>query len=146
MIAVDTNILVYAHRRDLPWHAPAQAALQVLCTGASAWAIAWPSVHEFYSVVTSRGKFERPSTVLQALNQLDAWLAAPSLHMIGETAQHWAALSDLIKAGKVQGGMVHDARIAAICLQHGVRELWTADRDFSRFPQLKCRNPLVEST
>jgi predicted nucleic acid-binding protein len=38
---------------------------------------------------------------------------------------------------------VHDARIAALCLQHGVRELWSADRDFNRFPALRTRNPLV---
>jgi predicted nucleic acid-binding protein len=44
----------------------------------------------------------------------------------------------------VTGPLVQDARIAALCLQHGVRELWTADRDFSRFPALGVRNPLVE--
>jgi hypothetical protein len=43
----------------------------------------------------------------------------------------------------VQGGAVHDARVAALCLRHGVRTLFTADRDFSRFPTLKVKNPLV---
>jgi predicted nucleic acid-binding protein len=38
---------------------------------------------------------------------------------------------------------VHDARIAALCVQHGVRELYSADRDFSRFPQIAVRNPLI---
>ena len=143
MIAVDTNILVYAHRRDLPWHAAASSAMQALCAGASAWSLTWPSVHEFFSVVTSRGKFERASSTDQALGQLEAWLAAPAVQVIGETTQHWHVLSELLRQGKVQGGMVHDARIAAICIEHGVREFWTADRDFSRFPRLKCVNPLI---
>jgi len=48
----------------------------------------------------------------------------------------------LLRSSSVRGPQVHDARIAAICLENGVRELWTADRDFSRFPELKTRNPL----
>lgn len=42
-----------------------------------------------------------------------------------------------------EGPRVHEARIAALCLLHGVGELWSADRDFSRFPELEVRNPLV---
>jgi predicted nucleic acid-binding protein len=49
----------------------------------------------------------------------------------------------LLSVGRVTGAKVHDARIAALCLSHGVSELWSADRDFSRFPDLKTRNPLV---
>jgi predicted nucleic acid-binding protein len=49
----------------------------------------------------------------------------------------------LLAAGQIVGGRTHDARIAAICIQHGVRELWSADRDFSRFPELTTANPLA---
>ena len=45
----------------------------------------------------------------------------------------------------ISGAAIHDARIAAICLDHGVDELWTCDRDFSRFPDLRTRNPLIPS-
>lgn len=62
---------------------------------------------------------------------------------IGESPLHLRTLRDLASRGAVRGGQVHDARIAAICLDHSVQELWTADRDFSRFPRLKTRNPLV---
>ena len=55
----------------------------------------------------------------------------------------WPALADLLADGKIVGPSVHDARIAALCLAHGVRELWTADRDFSRYPALRTINPLV---
>jgi len=66
----------------------------------------------------------------------------PNLRMLGEGVDHIDRLHRIATAGRVVGGTIHDARIAAICLAHGVTELWTADRDFSRFPQLKTRNPL----
>jgi predicted nucleic acid-binding protein len=70
-------------------------------------------------------------------------MQSPSMRMIGESPVHWAELKAILAAGKIRGPAVHDARIAAICLGHGVREFWTADRDFSRFPSLKTVNPLV---
>ena len=66
--------------------------------------------------------------------------------MIGEDASYWPRLRALVSAGKIAGPKVHDARIAAICLQNGVDELWTIDRDFSRFPSLRLRNPLKTKT
>lgn len=65
--------------------------------------------------------------------------------LLGETDGHWETLQRLVRAGRVTGPLVHDARVAAICLDHAVDELWAADRDFSRFPALRTRNPLVAS-
>ena len=64
--------------------------------------------------------------------------------MLGEGEGYWPVLRQLVAAGRIDGPRVHDARVAALCLVHGVCELWTADRDFSRVPPLKVRNPLVE--
>jgi predicted nucleic acid-binding protein len=75
---------------------------------------------------------------------VNAWLEPPSVVLLAEGAEHWARLAELVKAGKIAGPRVHDARIAALCLQHGVREYWSVDRDFQRFPELKVVNPLVE--
>lgn len=77
------------------------------------------------------------------MDQIDAWLQSPSLVLLAETESHWPALRALIGVGRIAGAKVHDARIAALCLQHGVRTLWSADRDFSRFPRLAVDNPLV---
>jgi toxin-antitoxin system PIN domain toxin len=143
MIAVDTNILVYAHRNDLPFFNAAARGMRELAQGRSLWAIPWPCIHEFYSTVTSPRRFQNPSTTAQALDQMSEWMSSPFVRLIGETASHMGHLQSMIVAGNVIGPMVHDARIAAICVQHGVREFWTVDRDFSRFPQLKCKNPLV---
>ena len=89
-------------------------------------------------------KIYRPPTLLSvALEAVDAWLEAPTLVLLGESNEHWPALRRLLAAGQIIGPRVHDARIAALCRQHGVRELWSADRDFNRFPELTVINPLV---
>ena len=143
MIAVDTNLLVYAHREDTPWHGAALKAIQSLADGISPWAIPWPCVHEFLAIVT-HPRIYRPATPPGiALAAVRAWMESSSLHMIGEGPDYFSRLEELVRAGKVVGPMIHDARIAAICLDHGIRTFWTADRDFSRFPALKTKNPLV---
>lgn len=142
MIAVDSNLLVYAHREDAPWHAAAIERVRDLAEGRAPWTIPWPCVHEFLAVVTHPRIYLPPTPLEGALDQIDAWLASPSLVLIGEDASHWPRLRALVSAGKAAGPRVHDARIAAICLRHGVDELWTIDRDFGRFPALKVRNPL----
>lgn len=143
MIAVDTNVLVYAHRVDAPLHAPAAAAVKRLAEGRAPWMIPWPCVHEFVAVATHPRIFSPPSTVEQAARQVDAWMLSPSLVLEGEGADHWARLRGLLIAGRVTGPMVHDARVAAICLAHRVEEFLSADRDFSRFAGLKVVNPVI---
>jgi uncharacterized protein len=142
VIAVDTNILVYAHRRDSPFHEAAAARMREIAEGTSPWAIPWPCLHEFFSIATHPRIYDPPSTTGQACAQIDAWLGSPSLVLIGEGGTHWATLRTLVTDGKVAGPLVHDARIAALCLAHGVSELRSLNRDFSRFPALKTRNPL----
>jgi predicted nucleic acid-binding protein len=85
-----------------------------------------------------------PSALKQALDQVDAWLEAPSLVLLTETPTHWSTLRSQLSSGRVTGPKVHDGRVAALCLSHGVSELWSADRDFSRFPDLTVRNPLLD--
>ena len=143
MIAVDTNILVYAHRADSPWHDAAAGAIRELAEGRSRWAIPWPCLHEFLAIVTHARIYDPPTPIDLALAQVDAWHGSPNLVLLAETGDYWPLLRATLVAGQVAGPLVHDARVAALCRHHGVRELWTADRDFSRFPGLKVRNPLV---
>ena len=142
MIAVDTNILVYAHRRDSPFHDAAAGRVREIAEGAQPWAIPWPCLHEFFSIATHPRVYDPPSTTGQACDQIAAWLESPALVLIGEGSTHWATLRKHVTDGKVTGPLVHDAWIAALCLAHGVTELRTINRDFSRFPALKTRNPL----
>jgi toxin-antitoxin system PIN domain toxin len=143
MIAVDTNILVYAHREDSEWHEAARARVAELAEGRVPWAIPWPCVHEFLAIVTHPQIYAPPTPLASAVDQVEAWLEAPTLVLLSESGDYWHELRATIEAGRVVGPQVHDARIAALCLQHGVRELWSADRDFGRFPVLKTTNPLV---
>lgn len=143
MIAVDTNILVHAHRRDSEWHEPAREAVQALAEGAGAWSIPWPCLYEFYAIVTHPKIYSPPSKPAEAIDQIEAWLDSPSLVLLAESDRYRSGLLSLLRTSQPRGPKVHDARIAALCLQAGVRELLSADRDFSRFPGLATRNPLL---
>ncbi|MBI5781169.1 MAG: PIN domain-containing protein [Rhodocyclales bacterium] len=144
MIAVDTSILVHAHRSDSSLNEVAFRAVNALASGRETWAIAWPCIHEFLAVVTNPRTFRPPTTLGAALEQVEVWLASPSLVLLEETDEHWPVLADILRDARVTGGLVHDARIVALCRQHGVRELWTTDRDFTRFPGLATFNPLAD--
>ncbi|MBL9038616.1 MAG: PIN domain-containing protein [Archangium sp.] len=143
MIAVDTNLLVYAHRTESPFHAEAKERVESLRSGRAMWAIPWPVVHEFLGVVTNPRIFRTPTPRSVAVATVDALTAGGTLQLLAESEGYWAKLTSLIAAARVEGARIHDARVAALCLHHGVSELWTADRDFSLFPALKTRNPLV---
>jgi uncharacterized protein len=142
VIAVDTNILVYAHRKDSEWNDLAYAKLAELAAGPASWAIPWPCVHEFYSVVTHPRIFSPPSNLEQALDQIAAWMESPHLVLLSEEGEYLPCLQTLVSKAKLRGPAVHDASIAALCRLHGIQELWTADRDFSRMG-LNVRNPLL---
>lgn len=143
MIAVDSNLLVYSHREDSPWHDPAYTCIAELAEGQALWAIPWPCIHEFLAIVTHPRIYDPPTPLEKAISQVDAWMESPSLLLLSESEDYWQQLQSLLQSGKVCGPQVHDARIAALCSYHGVAELWTADRDFGRFPKLKVRNPLA---
>lgn len=143
MIAVDTNVLVYAHREDSPWHGAARKKVAELAEGRSPWAIPWPCIHEFLAIVTHPHIYSPPTPLGSAIDQVEAWMESPSLVLLSETEGYWGELRSTLKQGRINGAQVHDARVAAICRDHGVRELWSADRDFGRFPSLAVRNPLV---
>lgn len=142
MIALDTNVLVYAHREDSPHHERASKALHGLVASGSPFAVPWPVVHEFVAVVTHPRIYDPPSSTTAALDAMSAVAALPQARLLSETANHLTLLTRLMAPGVV-GPKVHDARIVAICLGHGVRELWSADRDFGWFPELNVVNPLL---
>jgi len=143
VIALDTNILVYAHREDSPFHDAALRHVAELAEGPAVWAIPWPCLHEFIAIVTHPRIYTPPTPLARALDQVNAWLESPTLTLLTESAAHWPTLRDLLADGHITGAQVHDARVAALCRQHGVRELWSADRDFSRFAGLAVVNPMV---
>jgi toxin-antitoxin system PIN domain toxin len=144
VIAVDTNLLVYSHFADSAFHEPARDFVDGLRHGSAPWAIPWPCVHEFLGIVTHPKIYKPASAPDRAFAAVEAWLAGGNVHLLAESPGYFEKLGDLVLAAKLSGPRIHDARIAALCLHHGVSELWSADRDFSAFPRLKVRNPLVK--
>ncbi len=144
MIAIDTNVLVYAHRREPPEHARAAELLRTLAEGSDPWAVPWPCIYEFFSVVTNvRIWKSAASTPDQAWTQLEAWFAAPTVRLLAETDDVQVHLARLARRPRVRGPIIHDARIVAICIAHGVERLLTRDRDFSLFPELVTLDPFA---
>lgn len=141
MIAVDTNILVSAHRHPAVDHEIARDVLERLVSQPGAWGLPWPVAHEFVCVATTLPGWG--VSLDDALHAIGRLLQAPGCVPLGEGRTHWHRVSDLARKGRTPGARFYDARIAAICLDHGVRELWSADRDFGRFPELRVVNPLV---
>ena len=143
MIAVDTNLLVYAHRREARNHEQAASLMRTLAEGDDLWAIPWPCCYEFLSVVTNPRIWKEDATAPeQAWRQLAVWAVSPSNRLIGETDDFLSILGRFVRRPRVVGGVVHDARVAAICIAHGVETLLTSDRDFLLFPELKTHNPV----
>jgi len=142
MIAVDTNVLVYAHRRESAHHERAAAVVRDLAEGRDRWGVPWPCLYEFFSVVTNpRIWKDAASSPEQAWRQIAAWTASPTVSLLCEPQEFVPLLARFVDRPRVRGPVVHDARIAALCVAHGIRELLTADRDFSHFPELPTRNP-----
>lgn len=143
MIAIDTNILVHAHRPEMPSHARAKAALAELARERTRFGLPFHCLVEFSGLVTKPRLFATPSSSDQVRAQIEAWLQPPNAWLLVEDEPTLGAFKDVLKESGAQGGAVHDARIVACCRRYGVRVLWTADRDFGEYPDLNRHDPLA---
>ncbi len=143
MQAVDTNVLVYAVMASTDQHRRAAERLRDLAEGPAPWAIPWPCVYEFLRIVTHPRVFHPPMPSSDALDAIEAVLRSPSLVLLSETERHAEVMASVLRQSRAAGNLVHDAHIAALCLEHGVRELLSGDRDFSRFSGLRVLNPFA---
>lgn len=144
MIALDTNLLVYAHRPEMPFHERAREVLTDAVAASEPACVPWPCAHEFLAVVSNPRIFKDPTPVHEALDSLRRLLKSMSGGFLAEGEGYLDALERIARPALLQGAIVHDARVAALCLFHGVRVLWSADRDFSRFPDVVVLNPLAQ--
>ena len=144
MIAVDTNILIYAHRTESPFHSVAKPLIEELAGSGLTWAIPWPCVHEFLGIMTNSRIYKPSISLEEALARIDDLKFCPTLHFLGETDSYWNLFKETSKKSKMVGPQIHDVRVAAICLANHVKVLWSADRDFTRIDGLKVINPLIK--
>lgn len=137
MIAVDTNVLVYAHRAELPLHAAAHSRMVELAESPARWAIPVFCLGEFIRVITHRKLFSPPHSAGEACEALARLLASPSVMVLFPGPGYPRLLAEAIREGNAVGNLVFDAQIAALCREHGVSRLLTQDRDFDRFRDLR---------
>lgn len=141
MRCVDVNVLVYAHRRDLPEHRDYRELLERLANDAESLAIPDLVLSGFARVVTNRRVFVEPSTPEQAWSAIDRLLAAPAAQRLSAGERHFAAFRGLCDDVDARGNDIPDAYLAAYAVENGA--LWlSADRGFARFKRLRWSHPL----
>jgi toxin-antitoxin system PIN domain toxin len=134
VIAVDTNVLVYAHREELAPHRRARSRLIELAQGDALWAIPVFCLTEFARVATHPRVFDPPYTVSEIRSAIERLLASPSLMLLHPGERFTGLFLDALQESSATGNLVCDAQIVAVCREHGVTALLTEDRDFARFP------------
>lgn len=141
MIAVDTNVLIYAHRAEMPLHAVARERLTALAEGDAPWGIPIVAAWGFARAVT-QPFFTPPTAMVMAIGALDGLLSGVSARVLMPGVRHWSLLCEIIRSSQVRGAMMTDAVIVALCREHGVDTILTNDRDFRRFSGIRVE-PLV---
>ena len=133
MIAVDTNVLVYAHRAESEEHEVALRRLTDLCENNQPWALPVPCLSEFFRVVTHPKVFNPPSKLDDALNFIRSVTNAPSCRLLKPSKHYLDQLFTVLREADARGNLVFDAQIVALCREHGIATVLTNDRGFERF-------------
>jgi hypothetical protein len=143
MFVVDTNVLVYAADEDSPCHELCRAKLDAWRRQASAWYITWGIAYEFVRITTHPRVMRNPWQVREAWGFMDRLLESRGLGVLVETDRHAAVADEVFgELPRVAGNLVHDAHTAVLMREHGVRQIYTRDTDFHRFPFLEPIDPL----
>jgi toxin-antitoxin system PIN domain toxin len=142
MRVVDTNVLLHAAHARSPWHTPCRALLERLRADGAPWHVTWSIVYEFVRLATLARTFERPWSTAEAWRFVEALIASPSFSVLEATPRH-AAVAALVfgESPELRGNVVHDAHIAILMREHGIRQIYTRDADFHRFPFVEVIDP-----
>ena len=133
MKALDTNVLIHAHRKEMSKHVEANLLLHNLAEGTKPWGLPVFCLGEFLRVVTHPRVFTPPTTIRNALAALDELLQSPAVSLLLPGDRYWSCLHDVISQGQASGNVVFDAQIVAVCLEHGIDFLISEDRGLKRF-------------
>ncbi len=142
LIAIDTNLLVYAHRAGTPEHRAARRAIERASRTARGWGIALPSIAEFWSVVTHPESVGGASTAEQARGFLDALTETGGARLWMPADSFWERLLQLAADLRVQGPRVFDLQIGLTAFDNGATEIWTHDARFVAPPGLRVKDPI----
>ena len=142
--ALDVNVLLYASDQGSPHHTRAHRLLEECAAGPEVLCLGWPTVMGYLRIATHPRVFVRPLTQESAAANVDALLALPHVRLLAEEDGFWPVYREVAAPVHARGNLVPDAHLAALLLQHGVRVLYTNDRDFRKFDFLETRNPLTD--
>ncbi|MHB8732971.1 MAG: TA system VapC family ribonuclease toxin [bacterium] len=135
MIAIDTNILVYAHRPEFPQYRRARERLTELAEGSALWALPVFCLGEFIRITTHPRFLTPPSALEETLAALSGLLESPSLSILSPGDRFWPLFQEALRESRSTGNMAFDAQIVAVCREHGAAPFLTEDRDFGRFKE-----------
>jgi uncharacterized protein len=142
MIAIDTNLLVFAHRMQVPEHRAARKAIEKASMDSDGWGITLTNLQEFWSIVTHPAAPPRPSTPAEASAFVQALIRDAD-------AQIWLPREGfdqrLIQRGselRVSGPRIFDLTVALTAFEAGASEIWTHDFGFLSLPGLRTVFPL----
>lgn len=141
MRLIDLNVLVYAMDESSPRHESAKQWLDETLSGSRTVAFAWHVLIGFVRLSTRDAVFQRPLTVDEALDVVDAWLAQPCVTVVHPTDRHADVLRGLLAPVGSAGNLTSDAHLAALAIEHGA-ELCSTDADFGRFSGVQWIDPL----
>ena len=141
MIVCDANLLIYSYNAGSARHAKARAWLEEIFSGIEVVGLPWQAASAFLRVMTNRKLPGECFSLVQATQIVDLWLTHPSVRVLIPGDHYWLLFRRMLIEGQASGALVSDAEIAALTLEYG-GVLYTADRDFARFPGLRWKNPL----
>jgi uncharacterized protein len=139
---LDANILVYASDRRAQKHDAAEALIHRLAAGPEIVYLFWPVLLGYVRIVTHPGILSTPLPPMDALRNVESLLDRPHVRAPGELDGFWSIFRSTA-GDRPRGNDVPDAHLAALMRQHGVRVIYTADRDFRRFEGIEPRNPFA---
>jgi toxin-antitoxin system PIN domain toxin len=144
MFLVDTNVLVYAADRDAEHHAVCRARLEAWRAQVAPWHLSWNVLYEFLRVTTHPRVFRTPWGAREAWGFIQAVLTSPGLSLLVPTERHAAVAQSVIdEVPGLRGNLMHDAGTAVLMREHGIRQIYTRDTDFHRFPFLTPIDPVA---
>ena len=142
-VALDVNILVYASHPESPLNGPARDLITELSHGPDLLCFSWPVLSGYVRIVTNPRVFPRPLSPIEATDNVTALVARQRTRVLTEQDGFWEIYGALLREHRARGDLVPDVHLAALLRQHGVRTLYTHDRDFRRFDVLDVRDPFA---
>ncbi len=144
MFVVDTNIFVYAANSSAPEQAICRRCIEEWRHGDFPWYITWNIIYEFLRVVTHPSVFLNPWNIEDAWSYIEALCASPSLGILVHSNRHSVvAVNTLRETSFLRGNLIHDLHTAVLMREYGIRQIYTRDNDFHRFPFVEVIDPLA---